>query len=68
MDKRMELEIAYAMSRAVAAKSGESYAAWYEVAGKFDDALRALRAGFIDAAWRSLKSARRAAAFAESAK
>ena len=68
MERKIELQIAYAMSRAVAAKSGESYAAWYEVAGKFDDALRALRAGFVDAAWRSLKSARRAAAFAESAK
>jgi len=68
MDKRIELEIAYAMSRAVAATSGEGYAAWYEVAGKLDDALRVYRAGFADAACRLLHAAHRSAAFAESVK
>ena len=68
MEKRMELAIAYAMSRAVAAKSGAGYTAWYEAAGKFDDAYRAYRAGFADAAWRLLRAARQSAAFAESMK
>lgn len=65
ISKGLELEIAYAMAQAAAARSGAGYAAWYSVAGKFDDALRDYRAGFVNAASHAIKKARRAAAFAE---
>ena len=68
MERKIEYQIAFALSRAAEAKSGACFAAWYEVAGKFDDARKALRNGFTDAALRHLKAARRAAAFAEGVK
>jgi len=65
---RLELEIGYAMAQACAAKSGARYAAWYDVAGTFQNALRDYRAGFSDAAQAYLEAARNKAAFAESVK
>ena len=65
ISKGLELQIAYAMAQAAAARTGAGYAAWYAVAGKFDDALRDYRAGFVESAGRAIKTAQRSAAFAE---